>query len=122
MPYLDKDRQRAATAEWGRKNRERKLAHSRKWKAANPAMCSAACMRRHAAKLQRTPAWADDFLISCFYEEAATRTAETGVKHEVDHFYPLQGKLVSGLHVHENLRVITKAENAKKRNTFEVHA
>ena len=122
MPYADKNRQREATAEWGRKNRERKLAHSRKWKAANPAMCSAACMRRHAAKLQRTPAWADHGLIEAFYMEAAHRTEQSGERHEVDHVYPLQGKLVSGLHVHENLLVITKSENAKKRNSFEVTA
>ena len=32
----------------------------------------------------------------------------------VDHVYPLQGKWVSGLHVHENLQVLPGVENSRK--------
>jgi len=31
---------------------------------------------------------------------------------------PLQGKLVSGFHVHTNLQIITKTENNSKGNKF----
>jgi len=43
-------------------------------------------------------------------------TAETGIKHEVDHIIPIKGKNVSGLHVPWNLQILTKSKNAKKRN------
>jgi hypothetical protein len=70
--------------------------------------------KRKAAKLQATPAWADMQKIERFYLEARRLTEETGVLHEVDHIYPLQGKTVCGLHVHTNLRVVTRADNRAK--------
>jgi hypothetical protein len=33
---------------------------------------------------------------------------------------PLRGKLVSGLHVHNNLQVLPQSKNRKKHNCFEV--
>lgn len=78
--------------------------------------------KRRTAKLQRTPAWADMAAILAVYVEAARLTRETGIQHHVDHDIPLQGKLVSGLHVHNNLQILTGSENSKKRNRFEVEA
>lgn len=78
--------------------------------------------KRRAAKLQRTPAWADLDAIRAVYLEAQRRTRETGIQHHVDHEIPLQGRLVSGLHVHNNLQILTGSENSKKRNRFEVEA
>lgn len=45
-------------------------------------------------------------------------TKETGITHEVDHIIPLQGKTVSGLHVYENLRVVTRNINRRKSSSF----
>ena len=56
--------------------------------------------------------------IEAFYTEAERITKETGVKYSVDHVVPLQGKLVSGLHVPWNLRVIPLIDNIKKGNYF----
>lgn len=75
---------------------------------------------RRVAKLQRTPPWADQQAIKAIYAEAIRLTAETGVMHHVDHEIPLQGVLVSGLHVETNLQVIPWRENIVKRNTYEV--
>lgn len=74
--------------------------------------------RRKATERRQTPAWADPAATLTVYEEAARRTRETGIKHQVDHEVPLRGKLVSGLHVHHNLRVITATANRKKSRSF----
>lgn len=76
--------------------------------------------KRRAAKLQRTPPWADLDAMRAVYAEANRLTQETGIPHHVDHIVPLQGRLVSGLHVHNNLQILTGSENSKKRNHFEV--
>jgi len=77
--------------------------------------------KRHAAELQRTPKWLtkeDINKIKQIYYESRMLTLETGVKHHVDHIIPLQGKIVSGLHVPSNLRVITETENVRKNNRY----
>lgn len=51
-----------------------------------------------------------------FYAEALRLTRETGIRHEVDHIYPLQSDVVCGLHCEANLRVITKFQNQSKKN------
>jgi hypothetical protein len=76
--------------------------------------------KREAAKMRRTPAWADNEAIAAVYIEARRMTAITGIQHEVDHIVPLQGRLVSGLHVENNLQILTGSENARKCNRFEV--
>lgn len=76
--------------------------------------------RRRASRVQRTPAWADQDAIREIYARAHLETQRTGVMHHVDHILPLQGLLVSGLHVPANLQILTGSENSKKRNHFEV--
>lgn len=100
------------------KNREKALARSRAYKTKNRAAMTALENKRHAAKLRRTPAWADHDKIKEIYERCAEMTRTTGVKHEVDHIVPLQGKFVSGLHIHYNLQILTCEENRRKWNRF----
>lgn len=76
--------------------------------------------RRSVAISQRTPAWADLAAIEAVYAEARRLTAETSVPHHVDHEIPLQGELVSGLHVHNNLRALPARTNILKSNRFEI--
>ena len=80
----------------------------------NKASYVARVAKRRAAKLNATPPWADLDAIAKFYVLARTMTEETGVPHEVDHIFPLQGKTASGLHIPLNLRVIPRRENRAK--------
>jgi hypothetical protein len=79
--------------------------------------------KRDAAKLQRTPAWLtedDKWMMSQVYELALLREKIVGGKWHVDHIIPLQGKLVSGLHVINNLQVIPAKLNRSKSNNYKV--
>lgn len=46
--------------------------------------------------------------------------SKAGVDVHVDHVIPLKGKLVSGLHVPENLTIIPAAENRRKNASYVV--
>lgn len=63
--------------------------------------------------IQRTPIWADLEKIKQIYFKCPEG------KH-VDHEIPLKGKLVSGLHVHNNLQYLTPEENRIKLNKYEI--
>jgi hypothetical protein len=52
------------------------------------------------------------------YIEAQYRNLTTKKKWQVDHIIPLYGELVCGLHVPENLRVVSKTANQAKSNKF----
>ena len=71
-----------------------------------------------AMKLQRKPSWANDFFIEEAYALAKLRTEMTGFPWEVDHIIPLQGELISGLHVENNLQVIPQSVNRVKSNKW----
>lgn len=77
---------------------------------------NAEAANRRAAELAAMPPWADKKAIRRIYAECARITHETGVKHEVDHIHPLRGKRSCGLHVHWNMRIITRVENQRKGN------
>jgi hypothetical protein len=62
-----------------------------------------------AAKLNRTPQWADLDAIEDFYNNCP-------IGYHVDHEIPLQGCNVSGLHVLNNLQYLTAKENLEKHN------
>jgi len=78
-------------------------------------------MKNYAEKISRCPIWltGNDFLqMRGIYVLAQIRTKNTGVKWVVDHIIPFRGKIVSGLHVPDNLQVITATENFTKNNFY----
>ena len=74
--------------------------------------------RYQASKLNRTPAWADRWAIEQFYIAAQIFSKRFDIELHVDHIIPLQGVKVSGLHVEDNLQIITKEENLAKGNRY----
>jgi hypothetical protein len=84
----------------------------------NPEKHAARDAKYRAKLLSATVPWANLMLIYEFYAEARELTRTSGTKHVVDHVIPLQGKFVCGLHVENNLQVLTASENSKKKNKF----
>lgn len=73
-------------------------------------------IRKQQQKLfirQRTPSWSEAEKIEMVY-----RMCPKGM--QVDHIIPLRGKLVSGLHVIENLQYLTTKANLVKSNKYEI--
>jgi len=89
-----------------------------KYKRDKPDMDSARSARRRAAKIMRTAPWASKEAIGAVYTEASRLTKETGIPYHVDHVVPLQGVLVSGLHLPCNLQVMEGGENSGKGNKW----
>lgn len=66
-----------------------------------------------------TPGWADRQSLDAIYEEAKRLTETTGIRHEVDHVYPICSDTICGLHVPTNLRIVTAVFNLAKSNRWE---
>lgn len=89
-----------------------------RWQRNNPDRTRATWQRRHAAKLQRTPPWygeLDDLVMSEAHDLARRRAGAW----DVDHTIPMQGELVSGLHVWNNIQVIPATINRSKGAKFD---
>ena len=125
-----------ALIKWRKKNPQKVKQHNdiqylkyetekHKWKARaqkylkkNKDKANARTVAYQLAKANRVPLWADKEKIKELYKKAVLKSIETGIQWHVDHIVPLRGKLVSGLHVPENLRVIPGIENVKKANRY----
>lgn len=81
------------------------------WFQANPERVRYYHGKRRAAKLNALPLWANLEAINQIYINCPEGFS-------VDHVLPLQGKLICGLHVPENLQYLTPSENSSKRNHF----
>ena len=99
--------------EYGRlKAREQRLKSPGKKRQAN-------ILRKYVGS-RATPTWANLEEIDAIYIEARRLTSIDGVLRNVDHVIPLRHKIVCGLHVENNLQILTKSENEKKHNKFAV--
>lgn len=99
-----------------RNNPEACKGYSKDYRTSNPDMRRAQTAKRRAAKLDRTPHWLTDGQleeIQDFYTATEMFKQYTGEAYHVDHIIPLQGELVSGLHVPWNLQILP--ENLTKR-------
>lgn len=102
-------------AQWVR-DKSKAAQKYREWCRANKESVNARNSLRYASRLAAVPEWVDTGAIQRVYALAAKRSTETGIRHEVDHIYPMKSPLVCGLHVPWNLRVTTKSQNCSKGN------
>lgn len=132
--HANASERRVKFKEWRQNNSGRVRAVNRAWREANAdylreyartnsAKINANSKARRARLIMALPGWltaADFDLIRSIYADAARLSKSTGVAHHVDHEIPLRGRLVCGLHVPANLRVVTAAINLSKGNRYEL--
>lgn len=107
--HANPDKRKKSTQVYRESNLSKVKEAQRAWQKANPHRGAFATGKRRAATLQRTPLWADLEAIAQFYEGCPKG-------YHVDHFYPLQGRQVSGLHTLANLQYLPPFENRSKSN------
>jgi len=114
---------RAAVKNYYIHNKDKVIKYTKEYRKNNPHIFAKISAKRKAAVLNRTPKWLSEFdklKINCIYQIAAMLTKVNKEPWHVDHIIPLQGKLVSGLHVPNNLQVIRRIDNISKSNKYEI--
>lgn len=94
---------------WKLKNKDRVKAYTKQWSLAHPGYFSLKATERLSYVAQATPKWANRDEILKIY-------ASRPVGYHVDHYYPLRGKFVCGLHTPANLQYLTSKANQQKSN------
>lgn len=113
-----REKARLRTKIWNGENPDRRRVADEKFRKENRALVRSYQARRRARVRQAVPPWITDeqiIAIQAIYAASARISEETGTDHEVDHIVPLAGKVVSGLHLPQNLRVLTSEDNNRRR-------
>lgn len=100
-------------------NKEKKKEYYFSYYKNNKSLYTARVHKRKALEARALPKWADLKAISEIYKEREKISKETGILHHVDHIIPLNSKVVCGLHVEYNLRIIPAVDNLRKGNRLD---
>ncbi len=112
----NKEKDRVWQRQKRKKHKDKIAVYNKKYKINNRHIYASAQKARQTLQLRAMPAWVDRAAIDRIYAEANRLTKDTGVRHSVDHIYPLKGKTSCGLHVPWNLQILTLRENIQKSN------
>lgn len=112
------EKRKQVTKRYVANNAEKRYETQRNERLRNPGYYAAAYKARQLRKKQAMPVWADVKSIEALYRQSAWVSKITGIKHHVDHYYPLKSDIVCGLHVGANLRIIPAKVNLRKHNHF----
>lgn len=110
----NKDHVREVAKRYRESHNEEIRSRIKRWRAENRRMVADKELRRTARIREATPPWADMDAIRNIYQEAAEMRASTGMDYEVDHIVPIGSKMVQGLHIALNLRIVTSKVNKEK--------
>lgn len=102
-----------AKKKWADNNKEQITAYRKKYRKENIEKRRAHVSARRKKLRQNTPKWADMVSIRLFYLNCPKG-------YHVDHVIPIKGKLVSGLHILENLQYLPAKVNMSKHNKWEI--
>ena len=120
LPQHKRDEIQRKNREWKENNQEKYDLARKQWakkhhERLKPAY-AAYSRTRQAKKRMACPDWVDINAIKDIYSLRQKISDETGVDYHVDHYYPLKGETICGLHVPWNLQIITAEENLAKHN------
>jgi len=104
---------------WKRENPEKYKESQKKWEMDNAGKKNSYTAKRRSMKKMATPPWLSKDQLSEireFYVVAKELQWLSEAPLEVDHIIPLQGELVSGLHVPWNLQILPLPDNRSKSN------
>jgi len=74
--------------------------------------------RKRKVLKQATPVWSNEETIQRVREECKRMSASMRMRFVLDHVIPLRGRTVCGLHVPENLKIVSESFNNLKGNKF----
>lgn len=113
---VNRKRHYEQTKKWREEHAEERNNQSARYRVKHPDKLMAAKAKRRAIEFNAVPPWVNLKEIELVYTKAAEITKLTGIPHEVDHIWALNGKGFNGLHVPWNLQILTRRDNRKKGN------
>lgn len=122
--YKNKDKVLARQKIYRENNVEKVKLSYKKSRSKNPGLYLAKDRNREISKLKRTPVWLskqDKEYIKYLYKFSRNISKYLDKEYHVDHIIPLQGDLVSGLHVPSNLQVLPATNNLQKGNKWQTY-
>jgi hypothetical protein len=103
------------------KNKEKFQARGKKWRASNPHKLRQYTAKRRAADALATPTWLNFVQLAQIdemHEICKAKSVQTGIKHHVDHIFPMRSDVLCGLNVPWNLQILTASKNISKQRKF----
>lgn len=73
---------------------------------------------KRRARLRNRPKWSDKSKVQLIFVKAKELSLRYSIEFHVDHVVPLRSKYVSGLHTEDNLQVLEKGINLRKKDLY----